>query len=351
MGCSIGSLPFTYLGLPIGCKMNKEKDWKFVKEKFNNKLSGWRAKTLSFGGRVTLINSVLSSLPLYAFSLFRAPSCVIDTLEVVNNGKDTLFWKDKWIGDQPLHITFNRLFHLDSDQDATVSDRLLQEGGNVRPNYNWANRISGRTATELDSLNHLILSFNLTENKCDSWSWVLSNSKVFSSSSLREYIDDRLLPIPACSDKTLINKLVPQKISIFVWRALRNRLPVRLELDKKGIDLDSTRNKYTFGVDFFRWWGSNIPNDLNLKDLLHEKYLLPNNPLQARIWQASIWVCAYKIWQYRNKKIFSNHSRMASVAIQEIQLKSYEWLTNRSRKVNLNWLEWLSKPHAFDDHD
>ncbi|GKB77668.1 RNA-directed DNA polymerase, eukaryota, reverse transcriptase zinc-binding domain protein, partial [Tanacetum coccineum] len=39
--------------------------------------------------------------------------------------------------------------------------------------------------------------------------------------------------------ETLWNKLVPKKVNIFVWRALRGRLPVRVELDRRGIDLDS----------------------------------------------------------------------------------------------------------------
>jgi hypothetical protein len=38
---------------------------------------------LSIGGRVTLINSVLSSLPLYYFSFFKAPSCVLKELVTV----------------------------------------------------------------------------------------------------------------------------------------------------------------------------------------------------------------------------------------------------------------------------
>jgi hypothetical protein len=37
----------------------------------------WSGRNLSIGGRVTLINSVLSSLPLYFFSFFKAPVCVL----------------------------------------------------------------------------------------------------------------------------------------------------------------------------------------------------------------------------------------------------------------------------------
>ena len=32
---------------------------------------------------------------------------------------------------------------------------------------------------------------------------------------------------------------MPKKVNIFVWRVLQGRIPVREELDKRGIDLDS----------------------------------------------------------------------------------------------------------------
>ncbi|XP_071712584.1 uncharacterized protein [Rutidosis leptorrhynchoides] len=38
-GCNIGTFPFTYLGLPIGAKMNKEANWKPVIEKFEKRLA------------------------------------------------------------------------------------------------------------------------------------------------------------------------------------------------------------------------------------------------------------------------------------------------------------------------
>ncbi|CAN1816595.1 Putative ribonuclease H protein At1g65750 [Linum perenne] len=49
------------------------------------RLDTWKAKFLSFGGRLVLIKSVLSSLPVYYLSLFKAPSSVITSLERIQN--------------------------------------------------------------------------------------------------------------------------------------------------------------------------------------------------------------------------------------------------------------------------
>ena len=52
-------------------------------EKMKNRLSSWKVKVVSFGGRLTLLNTVLGSLMLYYFLLFRAPCEVIRELERV----------------------------------------------------------------------------------------------------------------------------------------------------------------------------------------------------------------------------------------------------------------------------
>lgn len=55
LGCEPTSFPFTYLGVPIGANMKLEKHWKPVIHRFQNKLSSWKSKALSFRGRLTLI--------------------------------------------------------------------------------------------------------------------------------------------------------------------------------------------------------------------------------------------------------------------------------------------------------
>ncbi|KAL4589627.1 hypothetical protein LXL04_002535 [Taraxacum kok-saghyz] len=83
LGCEIATLPFTYLGVPVGANMNLKKYWKPVIERVQTKLSSWKAQNLSLGGRLTLTKAVLGSLPSYFFSIFVAPLGVINTLEKI----------------------------------------------------------------------------------------------------------------------------------------------------------------------------------------------------------------------------------------------------------------------------
>ncbi|GJT94145.1 RNA-directed DNA polymerase, eukaryota [Tanacetum coccineum] len=69
--CSM--LPLTYLRLSVGKDMSRVNAWNDVVKRFTKRLSSWKAKILSIRGHYTLVKAVLGSLPLYCFSLFRAP--------------------------------------------------------------------------------------------------------------------------------------------------------------------------------------------------------------------------------------------------------------------------------------
>ncbi|KAJ0764362.1 putative RNA-directed DNA polymerase [Helianthus annuus] len=81
LSCNKGSFPFKHLGLVVGANMNLVRNWNPVIEVFRSRLSLWKAKNLSYGGRITLLKSVLNSLPTYFFSLYKAPTKVLDILE------------------------------------------------------------------------------------------------------------------------------------------------------------------------------------------------------------------------------------------------------------------------------
>ncbi|XP_020267043.1 uncharacterized protein LOC109842598 [Asparagus officinalis] len=83
LGCTVGSLPFSYLGLPLKRGTLTKREWQPLLESFKKKLSIWKNKTLSIGGRLTLLNSVLSSIPLYYMSFFKLPKWVINAVDKI----------------------------------------------------------------------------------------------------------------------------------------------------------------------------------------------------------------------------------------------------------------------------
>ena len=81
--CRVGSLPMTYLGMPLGTLYKTSSIWNPIRERMEKKLSGWQRLYLSKGGRLTLPKSFLSSLPTYDLSLFTIPKSVATRLECI----------------------------------------------------------------------------------------------------------------------------------------------------------------------------------------------------------------------------------------------------------------------------
>jgi hypothetical protein len=89
-GCREGVFPFRYLGIPMSPRKLSNGDWRMVEERFQKKLSSLKGKMLSSGGSLVLINSVLSSLPLYMLSFFRIPKGVLEKLDYY---RSRFFWQ------------------------------------------------------------------------------------------------------------------------------------------------------------------------------------------------------------------------------------------------------------------
>ncbi|GJX30963.1 RNA-directed DNA polymerase, eukaryota, reverse transcriptase zinc-binding domain protein [Tanacetum coccineum] len=92
LGCVSDQLPFIYLGLPLGKKMRNRDGWSIIIDRFRERLSSWKTRNLSIGGRLTLVKSVLGSIPVYYLSLFKAHISIIKTLESI---RCRFFWDFK----------------------------------------------------------------------------------------------------------------------------------------------------------------------------------------------------------------------------------------------------------------
>lgn len=109
LNCKLGAFPMTYLRFPVGASPSRENFWLPVIEKVESKLSSWKRRLLSAGGRLMLVNSVLTALPLYFCSLFLMPEGVVNRLNKIMRA---LFWgstsnvrKTKWVAwDKICHV-------------------------------------------------------------------------------------------------------------------------------------------------------------------------------------------------------------------------------------------------------
>ena len=74
--CRVGSVPFTYLGLPVGANPRLEKTWQPLLQLLANRLGSWGNKYVSLEGRVVLLNSVLNAILIFYMSVIKMPVVV-----------------------------------------------------------------------------------------------------------------------------------------------------------------------------------------------------------------------------------------------------------------------------------
>ena len=158
LGCGVGSLPTKYLGLPLSAPHRDSGVWDSIEERFRNRLSSWKRQYISKGGRLTLIRSTLSSLPIYFLSLFRMPKIVWARLEKIQ--RDFL-----WGGGNLVHKP-----HLVNWNIVCQEKRIggLGVRGLSMMNQALLCKWCWRFANERDSLWRLVISTKFGE-ECGGW--------------------------------------------------------------------------------------------------------------------------------------------------------------------------------------
>jgi hypothetical protein len=76
LNCKTSTIPFKYLGLPVGANSWSLATWEPLLEALQKRLSAWSNKYVSFGGRIILLNSVLNAIPVFYLSFLKMPVMV-----------------------------------------------------------------------------------------------------------------------------------------------------------------------------------------------------------------------------------------------------------------------------------
>ncbi|GJU06460.1 RNA-directed DNA polymerase, eukaryota, reverse transcriptase zinc-binding domain protein [Tanacetum coccineum] len=263
------------------------------------------------------------------------------------------FWKDIWVGETPLFTRYNRLYHLDQDKDCLIIDRI----NNGQWSWNWSRTNLGvrNLAYLCDMLNEIgQLNIDVNEDTC---TWSLGRNGTFTVKDARYRIDQNILPTLAHT--TTWDKSIPRKVNVFMWRLSLDRLPHRLNLSSRGMDIPAiscpscnanveSANHVFFECDIatdmwklvFRW--CDIPlfqasswdsfNDWIIswhasKEKKHRFYVITTSVL----W----W-----LWRYRNSVTFSSQPLRKSDLFDNVRFSSFSWLHNRDH-MKLSWNDWL----------
>ncbi|XP_071728629.1 uncharacterized protein [Rutidosis leptorrhynchoides] len=281
----------------------------------------------------------------------------------IGSGDKTAFWLEHWIGQDKLCNLFPRIFRLETVREVSIKDRIKATDSGLMFEWSWSREPNGRTNSELQAMIDLLSGFSFANCPSDTWSWGLASNGTFTVKKLTNLLESNMLDRYSSQTGTLRNSLVPKKVEIFIWRVKKKRIPVRVELDKRDVDLHSLRcplcddglesvehslvlcdRVRDLWTRIFKWWGIRISNPYNLCDLVEGINTSSMSEKGKRLWQAIVWIGLYHIWCLRNKTVFENKSWNIPMALSEIQSKTFEWIATRDKKHTYEWLNWITNP-------
>nr|GEX61031.1 RNA-directed DNA polymerase, eukaryota [Tanacetum cinerariifolium] len=220
----------------VGDHMSRYSAWSNTIQKVHGRLSRWKVKTLSIGGRLTLLKSVLGAVPIYNMSLYKAPKCVLNELERLRNnffkGGDSQDSKITWVAwanvlsskkNRGLGLSsffaLNRALLLKRVWRYLVQDRSLWFSVGVSLSQYSLSMGCYLMRSSSVSFERRQVRYGVERNQ---WSALLHMLGTITLSSS----PDRWV------------KLVPIKVNIFAWSVGLGRLPTRGNLVSRGVTLD-----------------------------------------------------------------------------------------------------------------
>nr|GEY11028.1 RNA-directed DNA polymerase, eukaryota, reverse transcriptase zinc-binding domain protein [Tanacetum cinerariifolium] len=216
----------------VGGLMSRIQSWNDNIESMVSRLSRWKLKTLSIGGRLSLLKSVLGAILVYHMSIFKVhmkqgidlPSFITPKL---GNGVTTSFW------DVAFKVLVPRLYALETMKNIDVASKLSH--GGLEFSFR-RNPRGGVEQAQLELLKEKVKGCILS-NMNDKSNWSLEGSCEFSVSSVRKVIDATLLP--KGTTKTRWIEAVLIKINVHAWKVKHDCLPNRTNISRRGMEIES----------------------------------------------------------------------------------------------------------------
>nr|GEY37667.1 RNA-directed DNA polymerase, eukaryota [Tanacetum cinerariifolium] len=323
LGCSVMKTPFKYLGVMVGGNMSNVIAWDDIICKVKSLLSKWKLKTLSIGGRLMLLKSVLGSTPIFWMSVYKVPKYVLSSMEAIHrnffNGAQGNEKKITWV--------------------------------------KWTKRGSRISTTCAPSGAYRVYDFGNAEDK---WYWDLNGSEAFCVKDVRNMLDESFLPKDNIVTRWI--KFIPIKINVFAWKVYLDRLLTRPNLLHRGVHVpslsslicssaleDTSHLLFSCGMAsdvvrlVCRWW------DLVWTPLgSYSERLLWFNSIRLgsksrAILEGVFYVTWWCLWNFRNQLLFAAQKPRKDVIFDDIVVRSFSWCSARC-KSTFTWDSWLQHP-------
>ncbi|GKD03916.1 RNA-directed DNA polymerase, eukaryota [Tanacetum coccineum] len=267
----------------------------------------------------------------------------------------TSFWKDLWIGDNLLKLSFPRLFALEENKDISVADKM-----NTSISSSFRRHVRGGVESQqLDQLS-LLLDTVILSNMDDRWFWDLNGDGVFQVKDVRSMLDEAFLPKMEVPTRWI--KSIPIKVNVFAWKLYLDRLPTRSNLSRRNVSLPSLAcplcdhvledsSHLFFGCSvakdiqklICRWWNLDVHPYESYEDWLSWFKSIRLGSKTKEVLEGVFYVSWWSLWNFRNQFLFASPIPRKDAIFDNIVLRSFYWCVARCNRT-LNWVSWLQHP-------
>ncbi|CAJ2674421.1 unnamed protein product [Trifolium pratense] len=258
--CKVGKIPFLYLGLPIGGDPRRLSFWEPVLDRLKNRLSGWRSRFLSIGGRLVLLKSVLTSLPEYGglgvrqlreFNLallgkwcwrmlvdreglwFRvlAGRYGVERGRLCEGGaRGSTWWRElariRDGGGEAGRGWF---------RECVLRQMFMRGWGVGGEAWEWRRQLRAWEEEMLGECQAFLLTISLQDHVSDRWQWRTDLEDGYTVRGAYQFLTTQEAVTLDAASGLIWHRQVPLKVSICAWRLLRDRLPTKANLVTRGI--------------------------------------------------------------------------------------------------------------------
>ncbi|KAE8735025.1 Betaine aldehyde dehydrogenase [Hibiscus syriacus] len=152
----------------------------------------------------------------------------------VGSGDRISFWSDNWATVSPLKEVFPRLFVLSVNKNGK-----LKEFGEFKSSV-WCWHVQLRRSlsdwelVQLCDLITLIHNISLSKDLSDGWVWRGNGVGIYSVKTSVKACSP-VLSVDSFWMRFIWRGLVPPRVEVFLWQVVHHRLPVKQELQRRGV--------------------------------------------------------------------------------------------------------------------
>ncbi|KAJ0508307.1 putative reverse transcriptase zinc-binding domain-containing protein [Helianthus annuus] len=150
-----------------------------------------------------------------------------------------------------------------------------------------------------------------------------------------------------------------KKVNILCWRLTLDRLPTRMALVRRGINISSSVCPLCCEVDesidhlfsscfvsstvwqnISAWCGLSPALLFSTDDVLGMHNCIRNGQVKQKLVQCVVKIGCWLIWKHRNEVVFKSARVNIGSILDDLRTTGFLWIKNRS-KLDIEWEQWV----------